>query len=63
MTWGTVLVLVIIAALVVAVVIKMIRDKKNGKSSCGGDCSSCGGACGCCGTSAISGDDSAEKKK
>ena len=63
MTWGTVLVLVIIAALAAAAVIKMIRDKKNGKSSCGGDCSSCGGACGCCGTSAISGDDSAEKKK
>lgn len=51
MTWGSIVVLVIILAIVAAVVAKMIRDKKNGKSSCGGDCSSCGGACGCGGAS------------
>lgn len=51
MTWGSIVVLVIILAVVAAVVAKMIRDKKNGKPSCGGDCSSCGGACGCSGAS------------
>lgn len=48
MTWGSIVVLVIIAALVAAVIAKMIKDKKDGKPSCGGDCSSCGGACGAC---------------
>lgn len=52
MTWGSILVLAIIIIAVAAVVAKMIRDKKNGKSSCGCDCSSCGGACGCCGAGA-----------
>ena len=37
MTWGSIVVLAIILAVVAAVVAKMIRDKKNGKSSCGGD--------------------------
>lgn len=46
MTWGSIAVLVIIAVLVAAVIAKMIKDKKDGKPSCGGDCSSCGGACG-----------------
>ena len=45
MTWGSILVLAVIAIIVAAVVVKMIRDKKNGKSSCVGDCSLCGGAC------------------
>ena len=48
MNWGSIAVLVIIATLVAAVIAKMIKDKKSGKSSCGGDCSSCGGACGAC---------------
>jgi len=48
MNWGSIAVLVIIAALVAAVIAKMIKDKKDGKPSCGGDCSSCGGACGAC---------------
>ena len=35
----------ILAAIVAAVIWKMIQDKKNGKSgcSCGGDCSCCKG--------------------
>lgn len=48
MTWGSILVLAVIAVIVAAVVVKMIRDKKNGKSCCGGDCSLCGGACSAC---------------
>ena len=48
MTWGSILVLAVIAVIVAAVIVKMIKDKKSGKSSCGGDCSSRGGACGAC---------------
>ena len=41
--------LVVFIALIVALLIRgMIRDRKAGKSSCGGSCASCG-ACGSCG--------------
>ncbi len=44
------IVLVAVLALVVTLLIRgMIRDKKAGKSSCGGSCADCG-ACGKCGT-------------
>jgi len=41
----TILVGLIILALFAAVVVKLVRDKKNGKGSCscGGDCSHCKG--------------------
>ncbi|MED9904567.1 MAG: FeoB-associated Cys-rich membrane protein [Lachnospiraceae bacterium] len=42
---GTVIVLAILIGIVVFVVGRMIRDKKNGKPHCGGDCSRCGGHC------------------
>lgn len=42
---GTIVVLLIVIALVAAVVTKMIKDKKSGKSACGCNCSECG--CGC----------------
>ena len=43
---GTVIVGVVIAAMVAAAVISMVRDKKNGKSiQCGWDCKHCGGHC------------------
>ncbi len=43
------IVLVAVIALIVALLIRgMIRDKKVGKSSCGGNCASCG-ACSSCG--------------
>ncbi len=43
------IVLVAVLALIVTLLIRgMIRDKKAGKSSCGGSCASCG-ACGACG--------------
>ena len=46
------IVLVAVLALIVTLLIRgMIRDKKAGKSSCGGSCASCG-ACGACGNCA-----------
>lgn len=49
--------LIAVIALVTGLLIRsMIRDKKAGKSSCGGSCASCGacGACaGCSGCSAM----------
>ena len=45
-TLGTILVGIALAAILTAIVWKLIRDKKRGKSViCGGDCGSCGGAC------------------
>ena len=42
--------LILVIALVVGLLLRsMIRDKKAGKSSCGGNCADCG-ACGGCGS-------------
>lgn len=44
--WGTLLVGALVLAAVLGVIIKMVRDKKQGKSSCScgcGGCSGCGG--------------------
>lgn len=35
----------VVALAVVLIVWKMMRDKKQGKSACGGDCAHCHGAC------------------
>lgn len=46
--WGSLLVGAAVLAVVLAVLWKMVRDKKQGKSSCGcgcGGCSGCGGTC------------------
>ncbi len=40
---GTVIVLVVLGAIVALIIRSMIKDKKSGKSSCGGDCSRCKG--------------------
>ena len=37
---GTILVAVILAAIVAAIIYKLVKDKKQGKSSCGGPNSS-----------------------
>lgn len=43
---GNLVVGVIVAALIAAAVMSMVKDKKSGKSiQCGGDCSKCGGHC------------------
>lgn len=38
---GTIIVLVVLAIIVGAIIYKMFRDKKKGKSSCGCNCASC----------------------
>ena len=38
---GTLLVILVLAAVVAAVIIKMVRDKRQGRSSCGHNCSHC----------------------
>lgn len=43
---ATVIVGGVLAVIVALIIVWMIRDKKAGKSSCGGDCSHCHGACG-----------------
>lgn len=47
---GTVLVLLILIGIVALIIYSMISDKKEGKSSCGGNCASCGNACNCHGS-------------
>lgn len=44
---GTIIVCLILIAIVAAIIYSMIKDKRSGKSSCGGSCSSCpmGSAC------------------
>lgn len=39
---GTLLVSAALIGIVTGIIRKMIRDKKQGKSCCGGDCSHCG---------------------
>lgn len=45
---ATIIISLILAAIVFFIVRKMVKDKKQGKSSCGCNCSSCpmGGCCG-----------------
>ena len=38
---GTILISVALIALIVLIIRSMIRDKKMGKSTCGGSCASC----------------------
>ena len=38
---GTIVVLLAVIAVVAGVTVKMIKDKKQGKSSCGSSCCSC----------------------
>lgn len=42
---GTLIVGIILLVIIVLIIKKIIKDKKNGESSCGLDCASCGGAC------------------
>ena len=38
---GTIIVLMILGALVISIISVMVKDKKQGKSSCGGNCAHC----------------------
>ena len=44
---GTILICAILAVMVACIIALMVRDKKKGKSSCGGNCGHCpmGGSC------------------
>lgn len=39
--WGTVLVCLFVAALILLVVIKLLKDRKKGERSCGCGCENC----------------------
>lgn len=42
---GTVLVGMILVAVVAVIVVSLVKNKKNGKSFCDGNCSACHSAC------------------
>lgn len=44
---GTILISLVLLAVVALIIRSMVHDKKQGKSSCGGNCANCGGCCGC----------------
>lgn len=39
--WGTIVVLAVLLLMVTAIVIKLRKDKKKGRTSCGCECSGC----------------------
>jgi len=45
--WATILISLILIGVVAAIVAGLVRDKKKGRSSCGGNCGHCpmGGSC------------------
>lgn len=45
--YGSIIAGAVVLAIVMLVIIKMVKDKRAGKNSCGGSCESCK-ACGCC---------------
>ncbi len=63
------IILVAVLALIVGLLLRgMIRDKKAGKSSCGGNCASCGACSGCsacarCGSMSSAATDVKERKR
>ena len=44
---GTVLVLAVLAVIVGLIVRGMVKDRRQGKHACGGDCANCHGGCSC----------------
>lgn len=44
---GTILICAVLVAVVAAIIVSMYRDRKRGKSSCGGSCAHCA-MCGSC---------------
>ena len=39
--WGSILVVTVLTVIIALIIIKMIKDKKSGKTSCGCGCSNC----------------------
>lgn len=46
---GTILIILVLAAIVALAIRSIVKDRKSGKSSCGGNCSACGAQCEACG--------------
>lgn len=46
--FGTIIVCIILTITVALIIVKMIKDRKSGKHSCGCDCANCS-ACNCSG--------------
>jgi branched-subunit amino acid permease len=44
---GTIITAAVLVVIVALVIRKMVKDKKQGKSSCGCNCASCPSACAC----------------
>ncbi len=44
---GTILISLVLLAVVTGIIFSMVKDKKQGKSTCGGSCAHCG-ACAAC---------------
>ncbi len=64
--YGSLIVGAIVLAIVVLIVIKLVRDKRAGRHSCGGNCGACGackgGCSGCSGCSSYPAGNTAKKK-
>ena len=45
MNLGTFLILLVVVAVVGLIIWGMVKDKRAGKPTCGGDCSHCGSVC------------------
>ena len=39
---GTILITLVLVLVVTGIIIKLVKDRKKGKSSCGGNCAHCG---------------------
>ena len=46
--WGSFAVVEVVLAVIVLIVMKLVRDKKAGRYTCGGNCGSCGACSGHC---------------
>ena len=46
--WGSFAVGAVVLAVIVLIVMKLVRDKKAGRYTCGGNCGSCGACSGRC---------------
>ena len=46
--WGSLVVGAVVLAVVVLIIVKLVKDRKAGKFTCGGNCGSCGACKGHC---------------
>ena len=58
---GTIIMSLILIAIVAAIIVKMVRDKKRGKSSCGCNCGHCAMS-GMCHTNTASSKEATKRK-